>query len=88
MAADLSKIIYEQFYRCPCVRVQLRNGLTLEGRFIGFYYGDVDRGESFVKKWHFLEKSSPLFDYDNTIDPEAGIIIEQTDIAQVSPVSE
>jgi len=86
MKEDTSKEIFNQYYgnsnRFVCVT--LKDGRILIGRFIGFFRGDEDQGEHYIFRWHFLEKKLTVFDYDNSIDPEQGIYINQSDIESVT----
>ncbi|MCK6641114.1 MAG: hypothetical protein L6Q81_13620 [Bacteroidia bacterium] len=70
------------------VKITLRNGSTMTGHFSGFFYGDTDRGESFIYRWRFNPDSEQEFDYDKTIIPDSGIILLQDEISNVELLSD
>lgn len=82
---DNSKDIFDRFYAPGdrVVRVHLKNGTVLEGRFIGYFLGDEESGDPYIFRWHFLDRKLNVFDYDKSIDPEQGVYFAHTDIRKV-----
>lgn len=86
MSMDTSREIYSQYFgrsgRYVCVMLKDRRILT--GKFIGFFQGDEESGEPFIRRWHFLQKGqeSPL---NSTIFPtqEEGIYLEPENIESI-----
>ena len=61
MKKDNSEFIFETYYRPDgkLLKVYLRDGTELEGRFIGYFHGDAESKEPFIIKWHFLQTDNP-----------------------------
>jgi hypothetical protein len=86
MKKDTSKEIFNSYYqngnRFVCLT--LKDGKILIGKFIGFFRGDEENGDPYIFRWHFLEKRLTVFDYDQSIDEEQGIYINQSEIESVT----
>lgn len=78
MHTDSSWQLFEQFNKSPekLVRMELADGNVVQGHIIGFYRGLRERGESFIFRWRILPSQEPLTDYDRTLNPDQGIIVE------------
>jgi hypothetical protein len=90
MKTDFSKEIYETYYNIPgrIILITLANNNVLEGRFVGFFHGDEDAGEPFIRKWHFIsvaeiEKHSAGLDISLEMNQDFGRVIDQKDIKKV-----
>ncbi len=54
MKQDYSKYIFDTFYQGGILKIYLKDGNVLEGKFIGHFHGDEERNEPFIIKWHFV----------------------------------
>ncbi len=61
MKPDYSKYIFDTFYKPGggLLKVFLKDGRELEGRFIGYFHGDNESDEPFIIKWHFVIADNP-----------------------------
>lgn len=59
MDSDYSKEIYDKYYNIKdkVVKITLKDNSVLEGKLVGFFHGDKDSGELFIKKWHFVDEN-------------------------------
>lgn len=86
MKTDTSNDYYRFFYNSGdrLLRLTLKDGKVLEGRFIGFFHGEEERNEPYIVKWHFLQKGTepPL---KSSIFPtqQEGIYIDHDNIESV-----
>jgi hypothetical protein len=89
MKKDYSKEIYDTYFNKKerIVKVVLNDGTELEGIFVSFFHGDQEGNDTFIVKWHFIEKEDiPKYKRGIPIDgdSEIGIIIHQKDIKVVT----
>ena len=56
---DYSKEIYKKFYNSHgrILQIFLKDCSMLEGFFVGVYRGDIESGEPYIIKWHFVPES-------------------------------
>ena len=79
---DYSQIIYDTYYLSEKpLKITMKNGTVLVGRFVGFFHGDPNSDDPFVIRWHFVglgeEELEPLG------DGEPGAFLNQEDIESV-----
>jgi hypothetical protein len=85
---DYSKEIYDKYCNSEdrILQVFLKDGSMLEGIFVGYFHGDIDAGEPYILKWHFIPESE-IKKYHIELSAETkqefGRIIKQKDIKEV-----
>jgi hypothetical protein len=84
---DYSKEIVEKFYtKDRIVRITLNDNSILEGILVGFFHGDVEAGETFITKWHFIsEQNIKEYHLGSSVEMknELNKVIEQKDIKYI-----
>jgi hypothetical protein len=85
---DYSKEIYDKYCNSEdrILQVFLKDGFMLEGIFVGYFHGDIDAGEHYIHKWHFVPESE-IEKYHLVATAEMknkfGRMIRQEEIARV-----
>jgi len=79
---DYSRVIFDTFYSAnKPVRINLKNGKVMTGKFVGFIHGVPDSHDPFVIKWHVMgldeEQLEPFG------EGESGVFLNQEDIVKV-----
>lgn len=85
MKNDSSKQLYTKYFGLGTGRivVVLRNGRSIKGVVCGFFKGNVDRDEPFIRQWHIV-KEGDLYNFGmDGFGFRQGEIINQLDIASV-----
>ena len=85
MKRDSSQRLYTKYFSLAKGRIEivLKDGRKLKGTVCGFFKGDVDRNEPYIRQWHIVEE---IDKYNFGIDGlgfRQGEIINQGDIASV-----
>lgn len=83
MKTDLSKILYEKYFRLndKNIRITLKNKTVYEGLIVGFFWKDEARTK--IEKWHILAKENIWQLGLDGFDFPVGNIILQKDIASI-----
>lgn len=85
---DYSKEIYEKFFSSEgrILTIFLKDGSVAEGILVGFFRGDVEAGEPYIIKWHFIPEPD-IEKYHSIalaeIKNEFGRLIRQEEINRV-----
>lgn len=80
---DLSFKFYKLYtnLKCKDLKITLIDGTEINGKIVGYFYGDEDRSDPYIYKWHIATNQKKL-DID-FMGNEIGRYILQKDLAQI-----
>lgn len=86
MKPDLSKTLYEKFcHRSICkIEVTLKSGRKIRGIFISYIYGEPNRHDPFIRKWHIVEEKDQVTQGMDNFGFQIGELIDQISIKQIT----